>query len=298
MKRILVIGSKGFIGNHLTRHLINRGFDVYQADVVADYASEHYVRLEASNADFHEVFENTRFDGCVNCSGAANVGDSMLHPYMDFSLNTHNVFKMLDAIRRFNPECRFLNLSSAAVYGNPGILPVNETTKVSPVSPYGYHKMMSEKICEEFHKLFGIATCSARIFSAYGEGLQKQLFWDLSKKANTGTKVELFGTGHESRDFIHVSDVTLALEVLLTKGRFSGDAVNVAGGNEITIEDAVSLFYTLFNPKVKFVFTGETREGDPINWKADISVLRGLGFSTNVTLADGLKKYVDWLRKE
>ena len=76
--------------------------------------------------DFYIFFKQKQFDVCINCSGAASVPESVINPISDFHLNVVNVFKILDAIREYNPECKFLNLSSASVYGKPEKLPINE----------------------------------------------------------------------------------------------------------------------------------------------------------------------------
>lgn len=294
---ILLIGSKGFIGQHLKKFLINKQHQIWGADVIVEYANaERYFLIDASNADYHTIFQEQRFDICINCSGAASVPDSLLHPMRDFNLNTANVFKLLDAIRIYQPTCRFVNLSSAAVYGNPTILPVKENSIVAPLSPYGFHKQASERICEEFYLFFGIATCSLRIFSAYGEGLKKQLFWDLFQKTKSGDRISLFGTGKESRDFIYIHDLVLAINVIVQNGDFKGQAINVANGEEIFIEDCVKTFYNLFNKPIQYLFNGKGRSGDPNNWVADISTLQSLGYKQQFDLTEGLKKYHEWIK--
>jgi len=77
-------------------------------------------------------------------------------------------YSVLEAIRKHSPSCKFISISSAAVYGNPEVLPVSESSKVKPLSPYGWHKHYTEMICGEFYTYFKIPTCSVRIFSAYG----------------------------------------------------------------------------------------------------------------------------------
>jgi dTDP-glucose 4,6-dehydratase/UDP-glucose 4-epimerase len=294
--KILVIGSKGFIGEHLKRFLRDKNLEVWGADVVVDYANpENYFVIDATNADFHSVFREIKFDLCINCSGAASVPDSLQHPLRDFTLNTVNVFKLLDAIRLYQPGCKFINLSSAAVYGNPVELPVTENSNTSPLSPYGIHKSMSETICREFFQLFNVKTCSLRIFSAYGEGLKKQLFWDLYQKTKTGSPIKLFGTGKESRDFIYINDLVEAIFLVAKSGSFDGQAINIANGSEILIEDCVSVFYGLLDQDVKWSFIGESRQGDPNNWVADISTLKQLGYQQQHQLAEGLKKYYEWI---
>ena len=116
--KILIIGSKGFIGSHLVRYFDKQN-EVWQCDVVTDYTTPRYMQIDASNSDFNSVFEEHSYDVCVNCSGAASVPDSLKHPYRDFLLNTANVYAILNAIHTNCPACKFINLSSAAVYGNP-----------------------------------------------------------------------------------------------------------------------------------------------------------------------------------
>jgi len=295
--KFLIIGSKGFIGQHLRKFLAVKKYEVWGADVMVDYVHpEQYFLIDASNADYHSIFQEQSFDTCINCSGAASVPDSLQHPLRDYNLNASNVFKLLDAIRTYQPSCKFVNLSSAAVYGNPQLLPITENALIAPVSPYGFHKRMSEQVCEEFFRFFGIATCSLRIFSAYGEGLKKQLFWDLFQKAKSGGHISLYGTGKESRDFIYIDDLVEAIHLVAQHGDFKGQAINIANGREEFIEDCVKTFYNFFDSPVQYGFKGQGRAGDPNNWVADITALQQLGYKQHHHLATGLKKYYEWIK--
>ena len=293
---VIVIGSKGFIGQNLTHYFEGKGHRVWGVDVIVDYVNtERYFLIDASNSDFISVFQDITFDLCVNCSGAASVPESLKNPMRDYYLNTVNVFKILEAIHKFQPSCKFINLSSAAVYGNPQELPIKETAIPNPLSPYGIHKLQAEQICKEFSDFYNIPTCSLRIFSVYGAGLQKQLFWDLYKKAKTGSPFTLFGTGNESRDFIHVLDLARAIEMVNENSDFKADIINVANGTEIRIKDAVATFFSFFKDNIKYSFSGSSRKGDPANWVADIGTLSSYGYSASVDMNTGLKKYYDWI---
>lgn len=299
IKKILVIGSKGFIGRHLMNYYRqDTTVEVYGADVVVDYREENYFQVSADNADFKALFQSQTYSLCVNCSGAASVPDSLKNPARDFMLNTYNVQKILEAIRVLAPDCRFINLSSAAVYGNPEALPIEEEQSLQPVSPYGFHKLYAEKLCAEYHRFFGVGTCSIRIFSAYGEGLYKQLFYDLYRKTISGKKIDLFGTGKESRDFIHVLDIVKVIDLVDRKGVFTGGCLNVANGEEWRIEEVVKFFYDNFPKEIEYDFSGQERKGDPSNWVADISAIKKLGYVPTISLKNGLKKYYEWISKE
>ena len=295
--KILIIGSKGFIGFHVFEYFKKQNFEVLGCDVVTDYVSQEYIQIDATNSDYHTIFENNRIDVCINCSGAASVPLSLQFPLKDFSLNTLNVFKILEAIKTYQPKCKFINLSSAAVYGNPESLPITENATLHPLSPYGIHKMQAEQICKEFHTYYDIATCSLRLFSAYGEGLKKQLFWDLYQKFLNNDTIELFGTGNESRDFIHVDDIVSAIHHVIQKAAFCGEEINIANGEEFTIQFVAALFHKNFDNNKTIRFNNQVKQGDPLNWRADISKLQSLGYSQKVSIKSGIQRYIDWIKE-
>lgn len=299
MKKIVIIGCKGFIGKNVYDFFAgDPAFDCWGADVVVDYISTNYYLIDSTNSDFNELFETHSFDFCLNCSGAASVPDSLLHPLRDFSLNTYNAIKMLDSIKRHNPQCVFINMSSAAIYGNPALLPINEEDECNPVSPYGLHKLITEKVCHEYHQYFGLKTCSLRIFSAYGPGLKKQILWDVYQKSIGSDSVSLFGTGDETRDFIFITDIINAIKIIIEKGDFNAAVYNVASGVEVSIKEVAMLFLGELNYKGKIIFTHSERKGDPVNWKANVERITSIGFQPSVTIHEGIKKYVEWLREE
>jgi dTDP-glucose 4,6-dehydratase/UDP-glucose 4-epimerase len=294
--KILIIGAKGFIGSHCVSYF-SEDHEVWQCDIVVDYTTPNYILLEETNSDYREIFETHLFDVCINCSGAASVPDSIEHPQNDFNLNVVSVFKQLDALRLHCLKCLYIHISSAAVYGNPKTLPISENDALTPISPYGKHKKMAEDICEEFYTQFGVRSCSLRVFSAYGPGLKKQLFWDLYKKQLLGNNIELYGTGKESRDFIYVTDLVEAIHCIIQKAEFMGQAINVANGKELTIKEVASLFCKQQNASIGMTFLGKHRHGDPKNWVANIELLKQMGYVQNVSIQDGLSNYILW-RKE
>lgn len=294
--KILIIGSRGFIGSHCVDYF-SREHEVWECDVVMDYNRSNYIFIESVDSDFQDIFINQKFDLCLNCSGAANVPFSLEKPFNDFQLNTVNVFKLLDAIRRFDPTCRYINLSSAAIYGNPYTLPINETVQSSPVSPYGIHKVMAEMICEEFHRFWGIKTACIRIFSAYGPGLKKQLLWDLAQKMTTCESIELFGTGNETRDFIYIDDLVRLIACVVKHSDFDGEIINAANGKQIKIYDIAHTMAEVMNCEKPIRFKGENRKGDPLYWEANIEKAKKYGYKGEIDIYHGIKNYVLWLKE-
>jgi UDP-glucose 4-epimerase len=295
-KKLLILGSTGFIGKNAVNYFMSKGYDVHCADIVIK-EEKNYTVINSEATDFSILFSNQSYDICINATGAASVPLSFLYPAIDYSLNVSNVFNILEAIRKYSPECKFINFSSAAVYGNPTAIPIGEDSAINPMSPYGFHKYYSEMVCREFYETFKIPTLSLRIFSAYGEGLKKQLFWDVYNKIENSKNSEiiLFGTGSESRDFIYISDLLKAIEFLIDRVTFCGNTVNIASGKEITIREAVEIFVNYVNSGIKTIYNNENKLGDPRNWRADVSELSSRGFKWEYDIHRGLKNYANWI---
>jgi UDP-glucose 4-epimerase len=296
--KILIIGSAGFIGNHCFHYLKKMEYEIVGADIIPVNSIPSQFVLDKENTNFSEIFINNTYDICVNASGAASVPFSLENPMLDFDLNAVNVFKILEAIRLYNPNCFFINISSAAIYGNPEKLPVVESMKPAPLSPYGVHKHFAEQICKEYSFYFNIKTCNLRLFSAYGPGLKKQFFWDLFNKFKNEQIIELYGTGTESRDFIYVDDVAKCLNLVIQNRNSLPDILNVASGVQTTISEAAKIFSKLLNNSKQINFGGQYRIGDPLNWQADIQILKKIGFQPSFSLEQGLFQYILWLKSE
>lgn len=296
--KILVLGSNGFIGSNALKYFRHRYPDTMGADVVAPAVyDEKFLLLDKDNPQFDRIFLQHTFDVCINASGSGSVPYSILNPDEDYRLNAKNVFEILSAISKFNSQCRFLNFSSAAVYGNPESLPVSEKSRTRPLSPYGFHKLISEQICAEFFHLKKVRTSSMRVFSAYGEGLRKQLFWDIYLKTQKHDVVELFGTGDEARDFIYINDLLLAIECILKNSSFEAEVINVASGTGTCIRDAAGIFIKALGKNNPVRFSNIQKEGDPKQLLADTSRIRSYDFVPGTDIQKGLSLYADWIRK-
>ena len=297
-KRVVVTGATGFIGSALARRLIDDGAEVLgvaKSVPTAPIRGVRYVTADLSVGGSGIPLGQCRPQVVYHCAGSANVRRSVEEPIFDFDHNVRACYNVLESIRRESPETRFVFLGSAAVYGSPSALPIKESHPLRPISPYGLHKKMCEDLCDYYRDVNGIHTDVARIFSAYGEGQAKQLLWDFAKKAKSG-RVELFGTGRESRDFIHIDDLVSALTLIGERGQ--GRAYNVATGCETTIGEMASLMAAgLGIPMSAVAFTGDAKPGDPKNWKADISELTGIGFKQAVPLEDGVGRFCRWAVK-
>jgi UDP-glucose 4-epimerase len=301
---ILVTGVAGFIGSEVAAFAKRLGWRVIGLDIVepdrkTDSNLEFFQCASLGSADLVSVLNDYVPTFCVHCAGSSSVPKSFESPVADFESGPRGTFHLLDNLRRHAPGCRFVFVSSAAVYGNPSKLPVAEDQAAAPLSPYGWHKWLSEQVCNEFAQLFGVPVAIARVFSAYGPRLRRQVIWDLCKKFADGNKVVLEGTGDESRDFIHVSDIARGLITIAEKGMMESSVYNLAAGEEISIRlvaEKIRAEFELFAQP--FCFSGNLPKGTPSRWQAEISAIGTLGFKPQVAFSSGLVAYVDWWKTQ
>jgi len=297
MKKMLIIGSEGFLGWNFSRYFAEK-FKITGVDVVErSSCANDFIKISDHTNDLKKIFKESVFDFCINCSGSSSVQKSFIDPYGDYLSNVDVVIHLLEAIRCFSPECKFINISSAAVYGNPEKLPVKETDTLNPISPYGFHKMIAENVLQEYSKVFGMKTVSLRIFSAYGPGQKKLFLWDLYQKMKTSENVELFGSGNESRDYIFIDDIAKMVEKVVENSKFEGEQINCASGVESKIKDVAELFAHIFEWNGTINFSKERISGYPDNWKADVSLARSMGFVPRNSIEKGIKEYIKWLKE-
>jgi UDP-glucose 4-epimerase len=303
LKKVLVTGSTGFIGRYVARQFSDAGWSVQglgtrPLENAPRQDLQFYQSLFLPSPELSKLIESLQPDVCIHCAGRASVDLSVHDPAADFQSGVSLTFQLLDALRIYAPKCRVLFLSSAAVYGNPVDLPVSETYEANPISPYGFHKLMSEQLCKEFYKLYQLPTAIVRIFSAYGPGLRRQVLWDICQKALTQPVLKLRGTGQESRDFIHVRDIAQALFLLANRAPFEAEVYNLASGVETTIQTLASQILYELDLNIPLEFDGQVPIGTPLNWCANIEKIQSLDFQLEVSLERGLQVFAQWCRAE
>jgi UDP-glucose 4-epimerase len=279
----LVAGSHGFLGRWISAALETAGWTVTRAGRPDQ---------EIPSPEFDRLLADARPKLVVHCAGPASVPASVEDPDSDRAASVGVTTQLVERLSALPSRPRLVFISSAAVYGEPRDLPVGEDAPFAPISPYGRHRVE----CEAAVRSGGLPAVTMRIFSAYGEGLRRQVLWDIAQRALAGGPVELLGTGEESRDFVHASDVGRAVVVAATGASFAGEAYNLASGIETRIADLAEMLVQALAVDERPVFTGVGRSGDPMRWQADIGALRALGFEPQVPLAEGVERYAAWVR--
>jgi len=305
-EHILVTGAGGFLGSHICNYFGQQGHSIAAIDRVP--VSSEMGKFYPNLRDFHTmslpdksfstVIKEFQPALLIHCAGTASVPYSMQEPYDDFQQSAGVTAFILETIRKHMPSCRFAFLSSAAVYGNPQKLPICETDPCQPISPYGYHKYICEMLCQEYGSIYNIKNSVLRIFSAYGEHLRKQVIYDLCKKFSdpSSNTVEVYGTGNETRDFIHAVDIAQAINYIHNAN--ASGVFNLASGIQTSISEVVERIKSFLNSKKDIVYSGASRIGDPLHWQADISRLSSLGFQPKFSLNEGIHKYCQWFMSQ
>lgn len=293
-KTVLITGVNGFVGSHVASYLQNDfhviGIGSSESCIVSSLSD--YKRMVLPDLKLVELISTVKPHALVHCAGRGSVPFSVENPEADFLAGPQLVMHVLESIRLSGVRTTFLFPSSAAVYGNPKHLPVSEKSELKPISPYGHHKLLSEMIVKEYHDLYGQKYVCMRIFSCYGEGLKKQILWDAAVKATQG-RVDLFGTGEETRDFIHIDDLACIVSMLVADN-VTDLTLNVANGEQVKIRDIIELLVSSLNSNAPVCFNGKQRKGDPVLWEADVSSLSRLGFVPQISLQDGVRRFAEW----
>ena len=292
---VLVTGSSGFIGRHLVQMLAQRGHQVVGLDrrmVSLPLPREiRNLKGEVTRECLRKIAR--RPDWIFHCAGGGSVGFAENHPEEDFRMNVGTSLEVLAYARNLRPVPRVVFLSSAAVYGNSACRGISEGGPLRPCSSYGFHKLLAEQAFQYYSRRWSIPVAILRLFSVYGEGLQKQIFWDASQKMNQGASL-FSGSGKETRDFVHIDDVCRLLLLAPKVARTPAIILNCGRGKAVRLQTALGILarqWRVSKPR----FSGKSRPGDPLHLVSDARRAFRLGWKPDVELREGLRRYAAWV---
>ncbi|MEP6741862.1 MAG: NAD(P)-dependent oxidoreductase [bacterium] len=283
--RILITGSRGFVGGSLGRHVARKGHEVLGISRAAQPAADWpgpYVTADVVSADLSQTIRDFAPDAVFHAAGTASVGASFAAPLDDFRASLLSWANVLDSVRRSTLLPLLLFPSSGAVYGQLTQLPVAEDAAIHPISPYGFHKAACELLAREYSNCFGQRIITCRIFSLFGTAQRRLLIWELFQQfAGAEHTVWLQGSGSETRDYLSVDDMAAAVLGIIENQNTvmqAGDnlLVNIGSGTERRVLDLAKQIGKLVAPEKEIRCRGLKRSGDPARWQADISRLRSL----------------------
>jgi nucleoside-diphosphate-sugar epimerase len=309
----LVTGGAGFIGSHIAQTLLERGESVRILDNFSTGRRENVEvltrqfernQLEVLEGDVREASHVKAAVSGVEIifheAAFVSVPQSMDEPQECFDVNLTGTSLLFDAARKAGVR-RAVVASSAAVYGESDALPLVEETPLQPKSPYAVSKRVNEMYAELFTNSFKFDVVALRYFNVYGPRQRPDSMYAaavpiFARLLLDGKPVTVYGDGGQTRDLINIRDVVRANIVASEHPNAAGKVFNVCTGVETRLLDLLEVLYDLFPnaPQTEFA---APRAGDIYrSVGSPQKALDVMGFSAQVSLEDGLKETVEWMR--
>jgi UDP-glucose 4-epimerase len=298
-KSVLITGGAGFIGFHLCKALSNfsSNLTIYdnlssgKFENVTGIQNAHFVKADI--LDQKTLFSTPKADLIYHLAAQVVVPYSMDNPVDDFETNTRGTLYVLEKARK--DDAKLVFASSAAVYGNPSKLPTPEEYGHHPFSFYGLSKAVAEDYCNMYHEKYGLDVTILRFANVYGSRCHGVINDFLDKIKRNPYKLEIIGTGEQSRDFIHVSDVVDALLLSAVKEKAKGQTYNVGFGKTTRIVDLAKMILQIMGltEKTVITITGSSWSGDiDIIWFDISKAKQELKWTPKIRVEDHLRMLI------
>ncbi|MGD9886440.1 MAG: SDR family NAD(P)-dependent oxidoreductase [Bacilli bacterium] len=310
MRKFLVTGGAGFIGNEICRLLISLGHEVIAFDNLSSghienlsdlYNNPKFKFIKGDVTNYQQCLEASRnADYIIHQAALVSVPRSIEEPLLNNEINVKGFVNVLEAARS-NLVKKVVYASSSAVYGdNTDEIKVEERTG-SLLSPYALSKQANEWYAKLYTKLYNLPTTGLRYFNVYGPKQDPSSVYSgvisiFFKKAKNHEDFTIFGDGSITRDFIHVADVAKAnLQACLFENA-KGEVYNIGTGRFVSIKELANLVIKVTKARSKINYE-KARFGDIQYSCANVNkALKQLGFQASITLEEGLKQMVNQIK--
>jgi UDP-glucose 4-epimerase len=311
--KYLVTGGAGFIGSHIVQTLLEQGASVRVLDnfstgkrenlepLLQQFDGNRLEILEGDLRDASHVEEAVRGVEIIFHEAAfVSVPQSMEEPQTCFDVNIKGTSLLFDMARKAGVR-RAVVASSAAIYGDSDALPLVEETLPRPMSPYAVSKRVKEMYAELFTSSFGLEVVALRYFNVYGPRQRPDSMYAaavpiFARRLLDGKPITIFGDGGQTRDLINVRDVVRANLIASEHPKTAGKILNICTGVETRILDLLDVMYELLPNAPSHQFA-PPRAGDIYrSVGSPQKASQVMGFRAQVSLLDGLKEVIDWMR--
>jgi UDP-glucose 4-epimerase len=300
---VLVVGGAGYIGSHMVKRLLDGGHDVVTFDDLSSGVRDAVLGggfVQGSLGDrvaLEQLFTAHRFDAVMHFASFIQVGESVRNPSVYYRNNLSNTLNLLDAMVAAHVE-RFIFSSTAAIFGEPAYVPIDERHPQRPMNPYGASKQMVERALQDYDRAYGLRSVCLRYFNAAGAHPEAAIgerhepethLIPLLLQAASGRResVQVFGRDYDTpdgtciRDYVHVMDLCEAhlLALGFLDGSGESAAFNLGNGSGFSVREVIAAVEKVTGGKVNVV-DAPRREGDPARLVADPGLARQrLGWS-------------------
>lgn len=307
-KKILVTGGAGFIGSHLTDHLLSLGYNVTVIDNLTNgnldnlseaQKNENFTFIKGDILDQQlcvEVAKNCDYIFHLACLG---VRHSIHSPFENHRVNAEGTLNVLHAARENNAK-HFFYISTSEIYGRTTSFPITEEAATAPLTVYGASKLVGEHYTNAYNECYGLNTTVLRIFNNYGprahyEGDAGEIIPRSIVRILNNEKPIIFGDGLITRDFFFVKDTARALAGLIGNPGINYKTFNIGTGVEYTMKDLLTKVLELMNKQELGLEYLPDRPADvPRLWVKADKFYNATNFKANYSFEDGLKETIQY----
>lgn len=306
MDRCMVTGGAGFIGSHIVRELLTRGYEVRVLDNFSTGKEENLrevagdveiIRGDVKDRDLlGHALSGVRY--VFHQAALGSVPRSIEDPFETQSSNVDGTLNLLWEAKAKKVQ-RVMIAGSSSVYGDTPGMPRVEELPVSPLSPYALSKLSQEFLGKIFTQIYGLETVTLRYFNIFGprqdpDSLYAAVIARFIGKILSDEPLSIYGTGNQSRDFTYVANAVDANMRAMEIQTGIGESYNVGCGESISILKLVNELRNIFQKQLVLRFL-PARQGDPLESRADIQKAeRVLGYRPLITFEEGLRRTVEW----
>jgi UDP-glucose 4-epimerase len=305
--KVLITGGAGFIGSHVADALILAGHTVAIVDDLSTgnrawlHPKAAFYELDIRSEELGKVFAAERPDAVSHLAAQASVGRSVTDPAFDASVNIGGGINLLDCCRRFDVRRMIYSSSGGAGYGDTDLIPTSEDHPTRPASPYGITKVAMEQYLEAWGAVWGMSGVSLRYANVYGPRQNPHgeagVVAIFCSRLLAGQPLVINGDGHQTRDFVHVSDVAAANLLALERADVAGQ-VNIGTGVETSVNAICDGLSKAAGSRVETVHAPERPGEQRRSCLSPKLAERLLGWRPTVLLDNGLAQTLEHFRKE
>lgn len=325
MEKILLTGCAGFIGYHLSKKLLNQGYEVIGIDNINDYYDVSlkkarldliprerfsYIQEDISNkSKLIQVFDEYSPSVVVNLAAQAGVRYSIENPGTYIKSNIQGFHNVLEACRLFKPK-HLLFASSSSVYGMNESIPFSEDDRTDfPVSLYAATKKSNETMAFTYSHLFGIPISGLRFFTVYGPfGRPDMAYFKFTKAIFDEEPIEVYNEIHMKRDFTYIDDIVEGIAELVeksprmkkhisTQAEAAFEIFNIGNNSPVSLHEFIATLENLIGKKANKIKLG-MQPGDVLETFADVNLLSSkVGYQPKTNIKEGLTHFVKWYRE-
>ncbi|MFW6029788.1 MAG: NAD-dependent epimerase/dehydratase family protein, partial [Halanaerobiales bacterium] len=298
-----VTGGAGFIGSNIVDKLIEHGYNTIILDNLSTGKKENinplakFYHLDITSSEIEKIFMEENITHVIHHAAQIDVQSSMKNPLNDMQSNIKGTINLLENCRKYNVK-KIIYASSAAVYGEPNYLPIDEEHSINPMSPYGISKHTPEHYIKIYKDLYEIDYTILRYANAYGpkqdakgEGGVVSIFVD---RMIAGERPIIYGDGNQTRDFIYIEDIVEANIKALSKG--DGEIVNISCNTQDSVNDLYKIVNEIIKNDIKPIYKKErkgdirysyldnTKAKEILNWLPAFNFKQGITYTINYYL--------------